>query len=55
MQPPKFPTPLGVFRAVERTTYDEAINAQLAQAKGQHGIGDLDELFGRGDTWDVPA
>jgi 2-oxoglutarate ferredoxin oxidoreductase subunit beta len=55
MQPPKFPTPLGVFRAVQRTTYDDAINAQLMQAKGQHGVGDLNELFARGDTWDVPA
>ena len=55
MQPPDFPTPIGVFRAVERPTYDEAINAQIAQAKGQQGVGDLDELFGRGDTWDVPA
>jgi 2-oxoglutarate ferredoxin oxidoreductase subunit beta len=55
MQPPKFPTPLGVFRAVERTTYDEAINTQLAHAKEQQGVGDLNELFARGDTWDVPA
>ena len=44
MEPPDFPTPLGVFRAVERPTYDEAVNAQLAAAKGQ-GRGDLDELF----------
>jgi len=55
MQPPKFPTPLGVFRAVQRPTYDEAINRQLTQAKDQHGVGALNELFGRGDTWDVPA
>ena len=55
MQPPKFPTPLGVFRAVQRTTYDTAINTQLAQSKGQRGVGDLNELFSRGDTWDVPA
>ena len=54
MQPPTFPTPLGVFRAAQRTTYDEAINNQLTQAKGQHGVGDLNELFERGDTWDVP-
>ena len=54
MKPPVFPTPLGVFRGVQRTTYDEAINAQLAQAKGQQGDGDLNELFSRGDTWDVP-
>jgi 2-oxoglutarate ferredoxin oxidoreductase subunit beta len=55
MQPPAFPTPLGVFRAVQRTPYDEAINNQLTQAKGQSGVGDLNELFNRGDTWDVPA
>jgi 2-oxoglutarate ferredoxin oxidoreductase subunit beta len=54
MQPPKFPTPLGVFRAVDRASYDDAINAQLAHAKAQSGAGDLDELFARGDTWDVP-
>jgi len=54
MQPPTFPTPLGVFRAVQRTTYDEAINTQLTQAKGKQGVGDLNELFARGDTWDVP-
>ncbi len=53
MQPPKFPTPVGVFRAVQRTPYDEAMNAQIAQAKTQ-GSADLDELLGRGDTWEVP-
>ena len=55
MQSPKFPTPLGIFRAVERTTYDTAINTQIAQSKGHQGVGDLDELFGRGDTLEVPA
>jgi 2-oxoglutarate ferredoxin oxidoreductase subunit beta len=54
MQPPKFPTPLGIFRAVERTTYDAAINAQITQVREQQGVGDLDDLFGRGDTWTVP-
>ena len=52
---PYEPTPIGVFRAVERTTYDEAINVQLERAKGQQGVGDLTELFARGDTWEVPA
>ncbi len=54
MQPPKFPTPIGVFRAVQRQVYDEAINAQLRQAEERQGRGDLDELFSRGDTWEVP-
>ncbi len=53
MQPPKFPTPLGVFRAVQRSSYEEAINSQIEQARGRQGQGDLDELFNRGDTWEV--
>ena len=54
MQAPKFPTPVGVFRAVERTPYDQSLNEQIAKAKSQ-GAADLDALFGRGDTWEVPA
>ena len=36
-----------------RPTYDEAINAQVAQAKAKQGLGDLDELFAQGDSWEV--
>ncbi len=54
MQPPDFPTPIGVFRAVARPTYDEAINAQIAQARAAQGEGNLDKLFAQGDTWEVP-
>jgi 2-oxoglutarate ferredoxin oxidoreductase subunit beta len=54
MQPPKFPTPIGVFRAVARAPYDQSLNEQIAQAKSR-GTADLDDLFGRGDTWEVPA
>jgi 2-oxoglutarate ferredoxin oxidoreductase subunit beta len=54
MHSPAFPMPLGVIRAVQRPTYDEAINAQVAQARAKQGEGDLDALFGQGDTWDVP-
>ena len=44
----------GVMRAATRPTYDEALHAQVAQAKTRQGPGDLDALFGQGDTWDVP-
>jgi len=54
MQPPAFPTPVGVFRAVEREAYDTALQHQVEHAKQSAGAGDLDELFGRGDTWEVP-
>jgi len=51
MEPPDFPTPIGVFHAVARPTYDESVNAQLAAATGKGA--DLDKLFTRGDTWTV--
>jgi 2-oxoglutarate/2-oxoacid ferredoxin oxidoreductase subunit beta len=42
--------PLGVFRDVERPSYDELVAAQLANAKGD---GDLQALVGSGDTWSI--
>jgi 2-oxoglutarate ferredoxin oxidoreductase subunit beta len=53
MEPPDFPTPIGVFHAVERGTYDAGMNEQLAQAHAKQGRGDLDALFALGDTWVV--
>ena len=50
--PPSFPTPLGVFTAVERPCYDEAITAQVAGAKTK-AAPDLDALLNRGETWVV--
>jgi len=42
--------PLGVFRDVERDSYDELVQAQLDNAKGD---GDLQALVGSGDTWTI--
>ena len=42
--------PLGVFRDVERDSYDELLQAQLDNAKGE---GDLQALLGSGDTWSI--
>jgi 2-oxoglutarate/2-oxoacid ferredoxin oxidoreductase subunit beta len=50
--PPGFPTPIGVLYAVDRPSYDEAVNAQIAAAK-DHAPADLDALLRRGDTWVV--
>jgi 2-oxoglutarate/2-oxoacid ferredoxin oxidoreductase subunit beta len=46
-------TPLGVFRAVDRTPYDDAARAQVAQAKTARGEGDLATLLSAGDTWTI--
>ncbi len=31
------------------------MNAQVQEAIEQRGPGELDDMFSRGDTWDVPA
>ena len=51
--PPKFPTPVGVFRAVEKATYEDLLTAQVAHAVRERGEGDLTALLHSGDTWTV--
>ncbi len=50
---PTQPTPIGVFRAVERLVYDDELERQLAQASAERGPGNLAELVGSGATWEV--
>jgi 2-oxoglutarate ferredoxin oxidoreductase subunit beta len=50
---PYEPTPIGVFRAVDRVDYGTAVNQQLAAAQEQNGPGDLDELLHSLPTWTV--
>jgi 2-oxoglutarate ferredoxin oxidoreductase subunit beta len=47
------PTPIGVLRAVERSTYDADVNAQVTQAVDAKGPGDLQALLRGRDTWVV--
>jgi len=53
MEPPHFPTPIGVFRAVERPTYERTLANQLVAARQRQGKGNLEDLLNRGDTWTV--
>ena len=50
---PYEPTPIGVFRAVERAEYSSETNRQLAEALAQKGEGDLHSLLRSGATWEV--
>ncbi len=50
---PPFPTPIGVFYAVSRPTYDGAVNQQFLEAREKLGPGDVKELLRRGGTWQV--
>jgi 2-oxoglutarate ferredoxin oxidoreductase subunit beta len=46
-------TPIGVFRSVERPTYDAGVRAQIAHARETSGPGDLAELITGNDTWEI--
>ena len=50
---PHEPTPVGVFRAVDRPEYSEETDRQLAAAQEQRGAGDLEALLRSGATWQV--
>jgi len=50
---PTMPTPIGVFRAVDRPEYGASVNRQLAAAQEEKGPGDLGALLTSGATWEV--
>jgi 2-oxoglutarate/2-oxoacid ferredoxin oxidoreductase subunit beta len=50
---PHEPTPIGIFRDVQRSVYGDAMEAQLEAATSKLGPGDLRKLLASGDTWTV--
>jgi 2-oxoglutarate ferredoxin oxidoreductase subunit beta len=50
---PTEPTPIGVFRAVQREDYGTGVSRQLAATVEQKGPGDLYDLLHSGATWTV--
>ncbi|QGG97055.1 2-oxoacid:ferredoxin oxidoreductase subunit beta [Actinomarinicola tropica] len=50
---PHEPTPVGVFRAVERAEYTESTDQQLARALAEQGPADLAGLLRSGATWEI--
>lgn len=53
MENPVFPVPVGVFRRIQRPTYDELLEKQVETITRQKGEGNLEALFSAGETWDV--
>jgi 2-oxoglutarate ferredoxin oxidoreductase subunit beta len=53
LESPQFPTPIGVFLAVSKPTYDQRVAEQVASAREKLGTGDVDKLLRQGDTWTV--
>ena len=53
MEQPDFPQPVGVFRAVERPSYDQMLAEQIETAIAKSGPGSLEKLIYSGDMWTV--
>jgi 2-oxoglutarate ferredoxin oxidoreductase subunit beta len=53
MEQPDFPQPVGIFRAIERRTYEELMTDQIDSAIAKAGPGSLEKLINSGDTWVV--
>jgi 2-oxoglutarate ferredoxin oxidoreductase subunit beta len=53
MEQPDFPQPVGIFRAVERATYEDLMAGQIDAAIAKSGPGSLEKLLNSGDTWVV--
>jgi 2-oxoglutarate ferredoxin oxidoreductase subunit beta len=47
------PTPIGLFHATTRPTYEDAMGKQLEAERKRSGVGDVNALFNRGETWVV--
>jgi 2-oxoglutarate ferredoxin oxidoreductase subunit beta len=50
---PTGPTPVGIFRAVERPVFAESLTRELEEAHEKLTADDLDGLLHAGDTWTV--
>jgi 2-oxoglutarate/2-oxoacid ferredoxin oxidoreductase subunit beta len=50
---PYEPTPIGVFRAVERPEYGQQMSDQIVDAQAKRGLGDVAALLRSGSSWTV--
>lgn len=53
LEPPQFPTALGIFRQIERPTYEELLMGQICDAVARRGPPNLQVLLQSGTTWVV--
>jgi 2-oxoglutarate/2-oxoacid ferredoxin oxidoreductase subunit beta len=53
MEQPDFPQPVGIFRSIDRPSYDQLLVDQIDSAIAKSGPGSLDKLINTGDMWTV--
>lgn len=54
LEPPQFPVPVGIFRQIERPTYDRLLDEQVKTAE-QAGHAQLADVIKGSETWTVSA
>lgn len=54
LNPPDFPLPLGILRAVEREPYERMVHQQIADARAARPT-TLEKVLNEGQTWTVPG
>jgi 2-oxoglutarate ferredoxin oxidoreductase subunit beta len=50
---PGYPTPIGIFLDIEKSTYDAEMAAQIDKAIKKEGKGDLEQLLFSGNIWEI--
>jgi len=55
LQPPDFPTALGIFRQIEMPTYESSLVEQIDDRIARRGRGDLGSLLAGGTSWEVDS
>jgi len=53
MEYPDYPVPVGIFRDVEKPTYEDLLTGQVQSAVEKMGAGDLMKLLNAGVTWTI--
>ena len=53
MEQPEFPQPVGIFRTIDRPTYEDMMLDQIDASIAKSGPGSLEKLIHSGDTWVV--
>jgi len=50
---PGYPTPIGVYRKINKPTYNEGVEQQIENVTAKLGKGDLEKVLFSGNTWEV--
>jgi 2-oxoglutarate ferredoxin oxidoreductase subunit beta len=53
MHYPEFPDPIGVFREIEKPSYDYLLDQQVTEAKKTSKITSVQDLLAMGETWTI--